>query len=288
MVLREPAVEEIRKALLFYLQRRAPRGIVSLYLWTGDEEGAAPRDGDLDVAVLVDPGIFPDRRSRGRLRLTLGGDLVHALRDNYVDLVILNDAPPALGKRIVSRWARIHCTDPEADAAFAREVQLRAADLELYPMPGARSVFEMRPRPFLRLSVEELRKYLDHLVEIRPLVSGPESLAGDLSLCNDVRFGLLMVAQLVLDMAVELSLQKGLSFADASEAIFNLAALDDFSPDLVGALALFPGLRNALLHPHMGLEPDQLLEHLEHLGPVEEFLRLLGRRLGEPGGDGGA
>ncbi len=279
MVLKDSAADEIRKALLFYLERGAPKGIVSLYLWMGEGEGGTPRDSDLDVAVLLDPGVFPDRRSRGRLRLTLGADLMHALRDNYVDLVILNDAPLALAKKIVLGWQRIYCADAEADGGFSRDVRLRAADLELYPLSGARSVFEMRPRPFLRLSAEQLRRYLDHLAEIRPLIAGPESLAKDLSLHNDVRFALLMVAQLVLDMAAELSLQRGLSFADASEAVYNLAALHEVSPDLVGALALFPGLRNALLHPHMGLEPDQLLEQLDHLGPVEEFLRLMGRHV---------
>ena len=50
----------------------------------------------------------------------------------------------------------------------------------------------------------ELRRHLDHLDGLRPRVTGPEALEGDLSLHNDVLFSLLTVCQLVIDIAVEL------------------------------------------------------------------------------------
>jgi hypothetical protein len=43
--------------------------------------------------------------------------------------VVLNDAPPGLGRHVV-RGRRLVCFDTEADHAFVRDVQLRAADLE--------------------------------------------------------------------------------------------------------------------------------------------------------------
>jgi hypothetical protein len=43
---------------------------------------------------------------------------------------VLNDAPPTLGRRIVTSGRRVYCADPERDHAFVRDVQLRAADLE--------------------------------------------------------------------------------------------------------------------------------------------------------------
>ena len=46
-----------------------------------------------------------------------------------VDLVVLNDAPPLLARRIVTSGRRLFCSDPEADHGFVRDVQLRAADL---------------------------------------------------------------------------------------------------------------------------------------------------------------
>ena len=44
------------------------------------------RDSDLDVAVLLDPEEFPDRKSRSQFRLTLTSDLIHALLHPHVAL----------------------------------------------------------------------------------------------------------------------------------------------------------------------------------------------------------
>jgi hypothetical protein len=56
-------------------------------------------------------------------------DLIAVLHCNDVDLVVLNDAPPLLARRIVLEGLRVHCADGEAEHAFRRDVQLRAADL---------------------------------------------------------------------------------------------------------------------------------------------------------------
>jgi hypothetical protein len=50
---------------------------------------------------------------------------------------------------------------------------------------------------FLAERLSELRRHLHHLRELRPRVVGPEALARDLSLHNDVLFSLLTVCQLV-------------------------------------------------------------------------------------------
>ena len=55
---------------------------------------------------------------------------VGALHWNAVDVVVLNDAPPGLGRCIVTTGRRVYCRDAEVDHAFVRDVQLRAADLE--------------------------------------------------------------------------------------------------------------------------------------------------------------
>jgi uncharacterized protein YutE (UPF0331/DUF86 family) len=75
--------------------------------------------------------------------------------------------------------------------------------------------------------------------------------------------------------------RRKLSFSDYSEAIRNLAALEEVDGDLVDALALLPGFRNALLHPHVALEPEQVVEQLHSLKPVEELLVLVARHLDE-------
>lgn len=267
------------KTLRSYLERGAPKGVLSLYLYADGGDVGSQRDSDLDVAVLLDPEEFPDRKSRSQLRLTLTSDLIHALRDNHVDLVILNDAPPTLGKKIVTGWPRIFCADPETDHAFVRDVQLQAADMELFPARGSQSLFEIRPKPFLQDRLEDLRRHLDHLYSLQPRVTGPESLEEDLSLHNDVRFALLTVSQLVIDISAEFSVRRRLPFADYSEAIRNLAALTDVDAELVEALALLPGFRNALLHPHVALDPEQVVENLHDLKAVEELMVLVARYL---------
>ena len=269
----------LEKTLRFYLEKGAPSGVLSLYLYADGGGEGTMRESDVDVAVLLDPVAFPDRKSRSQLRLGLASDLIHALRDNHVDVVILNDAPPTLGKRIVTGWPRIFCADPEADHAFVRDIQLQAADMELFPARGSQSLFEVRPTPFLQHRLDDLRRHLDHLYSLQPRVKGPQALENDLSLENDVRFALLTVAQLVIDISAEFSVRRRLPFADYSEAIRNLAALTDVDGELVDALALLPGFRNALLHPHVALDPEQVVDHLHDLKPVEELMVLVARYL---------
>ena len=272
---------DLKKALLFHLEKGAPEGVLSLYLYSDGGDAGTARDSDLDVAVLVDPDLFPTRKARSQLRTSLSSELISALRDHHVDVVILNDAPNALGRKIVRGWPRIFCIDPEADHAFVRDVQLQAVDLELFPTNGTQSLFEVRPKQFLQKRLDELRKHLDHLYLLQGRVSGPEVLREDLSLHNDVRFALLTVAQLVIDISAEFSVRRDLPFSDYSEVIRNLAVLTDVDGELVDQLALLPGFRNALLHSHVALEPEQVLEHLHDLKPVEELLVLVARHLDE-------
>ena len=66
---------------------------------------------------------------RFELRVRLTSDLIHALGNNNVDLVILNDAPPLLARRIVRAGIEVFCRDRNLDRDFRRDVQIRAADL---------------------------------------------------------------------------------------------------------------------------------------------------------------
>ena len=56
-------------------------------------------------------------------------DIISLLHRNEIDLVVLNDAPPRFARRIVLDGRRVHCSDAEAEHAFRRNVQLRAADI---------------------------------------------------------------------------------------------------------------------------------------------------------------
>ena len=118
------------------------------------------------------------------------------------------------GRKVVTGWPRVFCGDPGADHAFVRDVQLQAADTELFPTGGARPLFEVRPRPFLQQRLEDLRGLLDHLYQLQPRAESGHDLEADLSLYNDVRYTLLTVAQLVIDIAAELSVRHRLPFSD--------------------------------------------------------------------------
>jgi len=121
----------------------------------------------------------------------------------------------------------------------------------------------------------ELRRHLDHLGELRPRVAGPESLQRDLSLHNDVLFSLLTVCQLVIDIAGELSARRGDRFEDYTEAVRNLARDARFSPALVGELERLPGFRNVLVHEYVGVDMRRVVEALDRLNPIEQFVEII-------------
>ena len=108
---------------------RRPRGLVSAYVFGSVAEGRAHRESDVDVGVLLDREIYPRAVERFEEKLLLIGHLRAALRRD-VDVVILNDAPPQLARRIIAPDHRVFTADVEVDHAFRRTVLSRAADLE--------------------------------------------------------------------------------------------------------------------------------------------------------------
>jgi uncharacterized protein YutE (UPF0331/DUF86 family) len=130
---------------------------------------------------------------------------------------------------------------------------------------------------FLVERLAELGRHLDHLRAIRPRVTGRAALERDLSLHNDVLFSLLMIAQLVIDIAGELSARRRDRFEDYTEAVRNLARDPRFPQDLVAALERLPGFRNVIVHEYVALDLERVVEALGGLGPIEEFLEIVRR-----------
>ena len=118
------------RALREFFHRERPAGVASVYLYGSVARRQAHAESDIDIAVLLDRACFPSREQRAEERVRLTAELIHVLRNNDVDLVILNDVPPGLGRHAVREGIRVYLADPEADHAFIRDVQLRAADLE--------------------------------------------------------------------------------------------------------------------------------------------------------------
>lgn len=141
---------------------------------------------------------------------------------------------------------------------------------------------------FLVERLAELRRYLDHLYEIRGGVEDARTLEKDLSLHNDVLFSLMMVAQLVIDAAGEVGAREGLAFEDYTEAVRNLGRVEGFPAPLVDSLARLPGFRNILVHEYAALDHEVVLRALRDLEPIERFIECVRAYIErtEAGGEG--
>ena len=106
--------------------------MVSVYLFGSVARGAAHPESDVDVGVVLDRTRFPRRADRSEERVRLLSGLIGALERNDVDLVVLNDVPPRFGRAVVVEGEELLCLDPEQDHRFRRDVQLLAADLDVY------------------------------------------------------------------------------------------------------------------------------------------------------------
>jgi uncharacterized protein YutE (UPF0331/DUF86 family) len=128
---------------------------------------------------------------------------------------------------------------------------------------------------FLVERLAELRRHLDHLGVIAPRVHDRTSLERDLSLHNDVLFSLLMVAQLVIDIAGELAARRGDRFEDYTDAIRSLGRDSRFPADLVASLEPVPGFRNIVIHEYVALDLDRVVVALRSLEPVQRFIEIV-------------
>ncbi len=111
------------------LESGAVSGVVSAYLFGSEAQGRAHRESDVDVGVVLRYDEHPTARDRFETRLRLHAELGAALR-REVDVIVLNDAPPLLARRVVLSGYRVFCGDADGDHGFVRDVQLRAADVE--------------------------------------------------------------------------------------------------------------------------------------------------------------
>jgi len=122
--------EALIPELARYFEENPHLGVASAYLFGSHAEGRAHRESDVDVGVLLQWDRHPTPSGRFEMRVRLGSDLIAVVHHNEVDVVILNDAPPLLGRKIIYDGIRVFLGDPETDHAYVRNVQILAADLE--------------------------------------------------------------------------------------------------------------------------------------------------------------
>src|SRR5687768_9119251 len=105
------------------------RGVISAYLFGSVADGRAHRESDVDVGILLDREAYPRAADRFDVRLRCVG-LLSAAVGRETDVVMLNDAPPQLARRILASGVQVLLNDAAVDHAFQRTTMSRAADLE--------------------------------------------------------------------------------------------------------------------------------------------------------------
>lgn len=73
---------DLRDKLEAYFRHQAPEGILAACLYGSRTRGAAARESDVDVGVVLDPSRRDSVETRFDLRVRLIGELVHALGEN--------------------------------------------------------------------------------------------------------------------------------------------------------------------------------------------------------------
>lgn len=106
------------------------REIQAAYVFGSVATGRARRDSDVDVAVLLTRPLKAERALTYRLKLM--NDLGSALGRSDVDLVMLNDAPPLLAHRVLSKGRLVF----ERSRSVRVRFQVRTASryFDLLPM----------------------------------------------------------------------------------------------------------------------------------------------------------
>jgi predicted nucleotidyltransferase len=111
---------------------QAEAGVTAAFLYGSHVEGRAHRESDIDVAVLLDRAVYPASADRFEVRVRLIGTLGSALRSNRVDLIVLNDVPATLARKVLRDGLSVYVHDAEALHTFSRTTDLMAPDLEMF------------------------------------------------------------------------------------------------------------------------------------------------------------
>jgi hypothetical protein len=118
----------VRRAIARCAARRPE--IQAAYVFGSVAAGRARADSDVDVAVLLDGTIRSSRMLKYRLQLM--ADLGAVLHRRDVEVVVLNDAPPLLAHRVLSRGTLAFERSRRARVRF--QVRTAARYLDLIPM----------------------------------------------------------------------------------------------------------------------------------------------------------
>lgn len=120
-------IEKLRSGLQKFINTIRDSGqIIAFYLFGSYAAGRATPQSDIDLAILFDKSFERERYLPERLRLM--GELSIVLETDRVELVVLNEAPPALAYRVIK----------DGELLFARDerkgqlVDFKVKTMDLY------------------------------------------------------------------------------------------------------------------------------------------------------------
>lgn len=90
--------------------------VVLAFLFGSAAKGKITKLSDLDLAVLLDKAIKPNKYFA--IRLSLLDKLGRIIKNKPLDIVILNEASPLLAQMVASRGKIIYCQNNNIKASF--------------------------------------------------------------------------------------------------------------------------------------------------------------------------
>ena len=102
--------------------------VVAAYLFGSQASGQTTALSDVDVAVLLEPGVA----APGMVQARLISDLMLVFHRSDVDVVVLNRAPILLRQRVIGPGRVLYCRDDTARVRF--EVATRREYVDTQPL----------------------------------------------------------------------------------------------------------------------------------------------------------
>jgi predicted nucleotidyltransferase len=118
--------------------------VLAAYLFGSTASGRTHPGSDIDIGLLIDRQRI--RRSSLQYRLRIMADLGSALGRSDVDVVLMDDAPPALAQNIIAKGILVSERSHSARVAF----QVRALNFFMDTEPMRRQYLSHLKRRYLR------------------------------------------------------------------------------------------------------------------------------------------
>lgn len=119
-------VRSIEAGLLPCFAAKEP--IVVAYLFGSYARGEASALSDIDIAILLQPSL--DAAARFTLRLRVTEDIKAMLRDQAIDVMVLNDVPLALSYRVIRDGVVLYCRDEQMRIEWTASTVSRYLDFK--------------------------------------------------------------------------------------------------------------------------------------------------------------